>query len=544
MAFRHGRLSVSSTLPVRDAVIKGRSRAAPFNKAVSGGPQPPPGALIYMDFAGPLIQSVLYKYSCYCGTVDAGSGYGRVWPDRLMTAPVASSAIAKFIADVASTMGFIEQYKPAVVRSDKGSAFVSYHFREFLADRQVHLTYSAEYTPQQNSHIERFWGITFGTARVLLAAANLPPTFLNGAILTTRPYSAISAYGAIWPSGQYSAIQEGWRQIGGGEKNSRGAKGDAPKPFDMRILLRRVLSRVRQVYLAIGKKLAEVIRDESTSFVRPHDCRLVLLNETHLGRNIGDELRNGRRSDGSSHKAVRPNTSVPAACVDSAAVTTVLIEHTLDKWSSKIHVDERTRGRLWTTRDCFIERSSSRPSLNNCVSHRESRRDSRPWRNAMSSHAIGHETPLLGIWESETVEYNGLGRGGRRWQTWNAGDSGRDRTRIGRKCNDASRVSCKCDDGTRVGCKSDDRHAVLGRVHIPWPGCSTWHEDNGDVERSGIVRDGNGGLRSRYSDTTTVEIMGEAIQVTHDTRRVEHGGAVFEDDNVGYLEAFPLISNE
>jgi len=130
-----------------------------------------------MDFAGPLIQSVLYKYSCYCGTVDAGSGYGRVWPDRLMTAPVASSAIAKFIADVASKMGFIEQYKPAVVRSDKGSAFVSYHFREFLADRQVHLTYSAEYTPQQNSHIERFWGITFGTARVLLAAANLPPTF-------------------------------------------------------------------------------------------------------------------------------------------------------------------------------------------------------------------------------------------------------------------------------------------------------------------------------------------------------------------------------
>src|SRR6056297_1279971 len=93
MVFRRGQLSQPLCLwPVRDAVIKGRSRAAPFNKAVSGGPQPPPGALIYMDFAGPLIQSVLYKYSCYCGTVDAGSGYGRVWPDRLMTAPVASSA--------------------------------------------------------------------------------------------------------------------------------------------------------------------------------------------------------------------------------------------------------------------------------------------------------------------------------------------------------------------------------------------------------------------------------------------------------------------
>jgi hypothetical protein len=93
-----------------------------------------------------------------------------------MTATVASSAIAKFVADVASKMGFNELYKPAIVRSDKGSASVSYHFREFLADRQIHLTFSAEYTPQQNSHIERFWGITFGTARVLLAAANLPPT--------------------------------------------------------------------------------------------------------------------------------------------------------------------------------------------------------------------------------------------------------------------------------------------------------------------------------------------------------------------------------
>jgi hypothetical protein len=171
-------MSADDLPPVRDAVIKGRSRAAPFSKpAASNEGQPPPGALVYMDFAGPLIESVLHRFTCYCGTVDAGSGYGRVWPDRNMTAPVASSAIAKFVADVASKMGFNELYKPAVVRSDKGSAFISNHFREFLADRQIHLTYSAEYTPQQNSHIERFWGIVFGTARVLLAAANLPPTF-------------------------------------------------------------------------------------------------------------------------------------------------------------------------------------------------------------------------------------------------------------------------------------------------------------------------------------------------------------------------------
>jgi hypothetical protein len=46
---------VSSEFPVRDAVIKGRSRAAPFDKiAAAGEAQPPPGALVYMDFAGPL----------------------------------------------------------------------------------------------------------------------------------------------------------------------------------------------------------------------------------------------------------------------------------------------------------------------------------------------------------------------------------------------------------------------------------------------------------------------------------------------------------
>jgi hypothetical protein len=103
---------VSSDSPVRDAVIKGRSRAAPFHKTAAAR-EAQPGALVYMDFAGPLIESVLHKFTCCCGTVDAGSGYGRVWPDRNMTATVASSAIAKFVADVASKLGFNELYKPA-----------------------------------------------------------------------------------------------------------------------------------------------------------------------------------------------------------------------------------------------------------------------------------------------------------------------------------------------------------------------------------------------------------------------------------------------
>ena len=70
----------------------------------------------------------------------------KVWPDRHMTAEVAAAGLKNFIAGVSSKMGFIsERYKPAIVRTDKGSAFISHHFREFTANRQIHLTYSAEY---------------------------------------------------------------------------------------------------------------------------------------------------------------------------------------------------------------------------------------------------------------------------------------------------------------------------------------------------------------------------------------------------------------
>src|SRR6056297_2994483 len=177
MAFRHGRLSLLLSLCETQLLRDGRELLLSIKQSlvVHSLPLVRSSTWILLDHLS-RVCSISTVVTAALSTQAAGTD-GRVWPDRLMTAPVASSAIAKFIADVASKMGFIEQYKPAVVRSDKGSAFVSYHFREFLADRQVHLTYSAEYTPQQNSHIERFWGITFGTARVLLAAANLPPTF-------------------------------------------------------------------------------------------------------------------------------------------------------------------------------------------------------------------------------------------------------------------------------------------------------------------------------------------------------------------------------
>ena len=137
-----------------------------------------------MDFAGPLTPSHPHKYVVYCGVVDAGSGYSRVFPGHAVNASLATAALSSFIADVGSKLGFQTAYKPYVVRSDQGSAFVSSNFKEFLAERQIAQSLAATYTPQQNSHVERSWGVLFGTGRVLLAMANLPPSMHPFALQT------------------------------------------------------------------------------------------------------------------------------------------------------------------------------------------------------------------------------------------------------------------------------------------------------------------------------------------------------------------------
>jgi transposase InsO family protein len=176
---------VATDIPVRDAVVRGRSRALPFVRPPPNAPQPPPGAVFYMDFAGPLLPSHPHRFTVYCGVVDAGSGYSRVFPGHGPTTELATSSLSEFIADVGAKLGFQTAYKPYVVRSDQGSAFVSSSFHEFLTDRQIQQSLACVYTPKQNSHIERTWGIVFGTARVILAAANLPPSIHPFALHTS-----------------------------------------------------------------------------------------------------------------------------------------------------------------------------------------------------------------------------------------------------------------------------------------------------------------------------------------------------------------------
>jgi transposase InsO family protein len=85
-----------------------------------------------MDFAGPLLPSIFHRFTCYACVVDAGSGYGRLYPAHHMTATVATAALDAFTAEMGAHMGFHGTFKPFIVRSDQGSAFVSHYFREFM----------------------------------------------------------------------------------------------------------------------------------------------------------------------------------------------------------------------------------------------------------------------------------------------------------------------------------------------------------------------------------------------------------------------------
>ena len=175
-------LTTATNLPPVDSftepsVLKGRMRKLPIFTQPRATALAP-GEKVYMDGCGPVLPSVVHRYTDYMGCVDAGTGYARLYPCRGQTEVAATAALTLFIAELRSLIGRQHFLSPLVVRSDGGSAFISHRFREFCCrDLQSNLSLSAPYTPEQNSFIERVWGSRFGTARVLMAAANLPVRF-------------------------------------------------------------------------------------------------------------------------------------------------------------------------------------------------------------------------------------------------------------------------------------------------------------------------------------------------------------------------------
>lgn len=174
-------------LGASDAVMRGRMRALPFHGVTLPSERPPPGAVVYMDFAGPMVPSCIHRFTSYCGVVDAGSGYARAYPCHSQSAEVAKRSLNLFIAELTSRMNLLHTISPQVINADQGSAFISTHFQEFVCEEVgARLRFACTYTPQQNGHVERMWGVTFGTARTLLISARLGPKFHPWAVQTAR----------------------------------------------------------------------------------------------------------------------------------------------------------------------------------------------------------------------------------------------------------------------------------------------------------------------------------------------------------------------
>ena len=171
---------------VVDAVARARARALPFHSLRDPESVPPPGAVLYLDHAGPMIASYPHRFTYYCGVVDAGSQYARVYACHGPTKESARRAQEGLIADISALMGLTHLLKTSVVISDQGSAFMSQYFRDFLLEAQTRHWPSTVYRAQQNAVVERMWGTRFAMARALLAHANLGPAWHPWALQTAN----------------------------------------------------------------------------------------------------------------------------------------------------------------------------------------------------------------------------------------------------------------------------------------------------------------------------------------------------------------------
>lgn len=98
--------------PMLESVARARARLLPFHESRDPESLPAPGAVVYLDFAGPMTHSYPHKYSHYCGAVDAGSGYSRILPCHHPTKEVATQCLETLLGDLTALMGLSHKLKP------------------------------------------------------------------------------------------------------------------------------------------------------------------------------------------------------------------------------------------------------------------------------------------------------------------------------------------------------------------------------------------------------------------------------------------------
>ena len=185
-----------------DACNAGGARRKPFKKRDSN-PYTYFGERLSSDLCGPFPKSI-EGYTYMLNIVDGHTNELAIYFLKSKSSSEVQAALQQYLVDNKPYLP--ADNKPVNWHTDNGGEFISNDLDEFCTEFAVKRSFSVPYTPPQNSHAERMWGILLRPMRVMLAESCVHSSFwtyaaqhacmLHNFLPSTRLAGEISPYQA------------------------------------------------------------------------------------------------------------------------------------------------------------------------------------------------------------------------------------------------------------------------------------------------------------------------------------------------------------
>ena len=156
-----------------DTCAEDKAKPVPVNKA-TGTRAKMKLDIVHTDVLGPIHQESYGGCRFAIGFIDSYSRNAVMYPS--WTRDEVIEKLELFIADEGS---------PGTLVSDGAQEYKSRGFNEVCRKNGIRQEYSAPYTPQEDSKIERVWGTVTGMASCMLETAGLPRQLWRYALATS-----------------------------------------------------------------------------------------------------------------------------------------------------------------------------------------------------------------------------------------------------------------------------------------------------------------------------------------------------------------------
>ena len=130
-------------------------------------------AIVHTDVLGPIHQESHEGFRYAVGFIDSYSRFGAVYP--MKSKDEVTTKLQRFIIDVG---------RPGTLVSDGALEFKLKQFSDLCTSNGIKQEFSAPYTPEENSKIERARGTVTGMTRCMMATAGVPKQFSPFALST------------------------------------------------------------------------------------------------------------------------------------------------------------------------------------------------------------------------------------------------------------------------------------------------------------------------------------------------------------------------